>query len=180
MRIINIFEEINEETYKDILIQIMDITEEIRKIDIDNQGLPPEEHTPKPHVLVNICCPGGDVYQGFAIVDALKNCGTKVITNGLGYVGSMGFVIFMCGDIRKSSKNTRFMYHSCSGGTEGNVIKTENYLTELKRINSQVKRYLYDQGCKIESEKLDNIIKNQEDFEFGYEEAIQYNVINTI
>lgn len=178
MKIINIFDEINEDTYKDILEEIIKITKENRQIDIDNEKLPKEDREKKEDVMVNICSPGGNVYEGFAIVDALKNCGAKIITNALGYVGSMGFVIYMCGDERLAGENIRFMYHGCNiGGFFGNQPKIQDFSTEQKRINTQIKKFIAEQGCRIDEKILNKYIKNGNDYNFGYLEALKYNVI---
>lgn len=169
MRIINIFDEINEETTKEILHKIIEYT-------IENKNMTKEEIKNSP-ITVNIYSPGGDVYGGFAIVDALKDSGSEIITKAYGRVESMGLTIFLAGDKRLAGKNTKFLYHSCLGGIEGNSPKVQQYLDELKDINKQIKSYMFERGCTISEDTLDKFLESGDDYIFYYDEAKKYNFI---
>ena len=55
--------------------------------------------------------PGGNVYDGFAIIDAIEQSVTPIHMTILGQAQSMGFAIATCGTYRYASKRTTFMYH---------------------------------------------------------------------
>lgn len=61
--------------------------------------------------IVTIHSRGGDVSEGFAIYDALKNSGKKITTIGEGLVASIATVFFMAGTSRKLTENTDFFIH---------------------------------------------------------------------
>lgn len=177
MRIINIFDEINEQTAKPILEQIMQYTAENQQILNENEYIVDEYKSQLEPITINLCCPGGSAYYGLGIIDALKDTGSKIITKAFGQVASVGLGIFMVGDVRLAGKNTRFLYHGCSGMSEGNVPQISQYLKELEEINEQLKQFMFEQGCTMEKDFLDAYIESGRDFMFNYETAKQYNIV---
>lgn len=55
--------------------------------------------------------PGGDVYHGQAIYDAVQACNNHVTIVGFGHLMSMGSLIFQAADKRIMSKNCKLMIH---------------------------------------------------------------------
>lgn len=177
MRIINIFDEINEQTAKPILEQIIQYTVENEQLQMENSYISEEFKTNPEPIIVNICCPGGSAYHGFGIIDALKDSGSKIITKALGHVASMGLGVFLAGDTRLAGKNTKFLYHGCSGVVEGTAPQIAEYLREQNEINEQFKQFMYEQGCTIDDDILDRFLDNGTDFIFDYETAKKYNIV---
>jgi len=63
-------------------------------------------------VVVNINSPGGDLFEGLAIYNALKEYPGKVTVKILGMAASAASVIAMAGDEIKIAKSAFFMIHN--------------------------------------------------------------------
>lgn len=81
--------------------------------------------------------PGGDVNQGLAIYDFIKNSPSPVNIVASGQIMSMGFIIFLAGHNRIATPNTTFMMHSISyGNGDAKIVKHhEVEVNEAKRLN---------------------------------------------
>lgn len=86
-----------------------EITEELAAEFIKNIKL--LDHASDKEIAVLINTEGGDVHQGLAIYDAIKECRSQVITQSVGPTWSMGAVILQAGDKRVVSKNSTIMLH---------------------------------------------------------------------
>lgn len=71
-------------------------------------------------VNMNINCGGGDMFNGFAIHDAGKNCGMKINCTVIGMAASMGSVLMLMGDKKPLiHKNAFVMTHEPQAGEYG-------------------------------------------------------------
>lgn len=62
-------------------------------------------------IHVPIISNGGDLFQAYAIHDALRNSGKKIVTRAEGLVASSGTIVFASGDEREVTENSRLMFH---------------------------------------------------------------------
>lgn len=87
-------------------------------------------------IELHFTSPGGEVYHGLAIYDAIRACPCDVHIIASGYAMSCGFIIFLAGDRRSALPNTRFMMHSVRfASDESNVKSQEISVSEAKQIN---------------------------------------------
>lgn len=54
---------------------------------------------------------GGDIYQGMAIFDAIRDADSFITIEAIGSVESMGSIILQAGDERLVHKHTKIMFH---------------------------------------------------------------------
>jgi ATP-dependent Clp protease, protease subunit len=82
------------------------------------------------HVYVN--CPGGEVYAGLAIYDAMKYVRCDVTTVCCGIAMSMGSIVLAGGTAGKRAAlpNARLMIHQPSGGFRGQATDIEIHARE--------------------------------------------------
>jgi len=100
-------------------------------------------------VLMNT--PGGDVQQGMAIVDAIKECNSKVITHAVGPCWSMGAIILQAGDYRKISANATIMVHIGDEGYDSDHPRNiDRWLKENRRLGKVADDILFQ---KIKEKK---------------------------
>ena len=90
-------------------------------------------------VLINT--PGGCIHQGLAIIDAIRECKSKVITHAVGPCWSMGACILQAGDERLISANATIMIHA------GQIILPEDHVVNVDRWHREYKRInkVYDE-----------------------------------
>jgi ATP-dependent Clp protease, protease subunit len=119
---------------------------------------------------------GGDAYSGFAIYDAIRACPCDVIIYASGKIMSAGTVIFLAGDTRVASPNTRFMIHGASTSTEGKVKDMTADLNEAKIVNHKMIE-IFTQRSKMKNLKFWQKKVDTHDVYFGVPEAKEYGFI---
>ncbi len=120
---------------------------------------------------------GGEAYAGFAIYDAIRACPCDIIIHANGKCMSMAPIIFLAADVRIASKNTTFMLHSVSSGTEGKIKDQEIDVQSGKRINDTMLNILAERTKMKKSWWYRKILTH--DFYFDLTEAKSYGLIST-
>lgn len=69
---------------------------------------------PEPPIYIYINSPGGEIDDGFAIVDCIRNCKSTVYTIAQGEACSMGAMVLLAGDYRYASSHSTIMFHEAS------------------------------------------------------------------
>lgn len=62
---------------------------------------------------------GGTCYDGLALYDKLRSSECNILMVGTGIVGSMALIVYLAGDNRILTENTRLLNHQMSSGEEG-------------------------------------------------------------
>jgi ATP-dependent Clp protease protease subunit len=162
--------EINEETANEIIGLIYDINDEDETTDASHR-------TP---IKLIINSPGGDVYSGFGIIDAIEGSITPIHVYVHGQAQSMAFAIASVGHCRYATKRSTFMYHECLWSVdEGKMTYHKQEVIEAERIWK-----MYDDvvvsNSKIPLKKLKQVRKNQKDWYINAEEALELGLIDEI
>jgi ATP-dependent Clp protease protease subunit len=92
------------------------------------------------HVYVN--CPGGEVYAGLAIYDAMRYVRCDVTTVCCGIAMSMGSVV-LCGGTpgkRAALPNARVLIHQPSGGFRGQATDIEIHAREALFLRDRIEQ----------------------------------------
>lgn len=87
------------------------------------------------NIELMINCAGGDVYEGFAIYNAIKATRQIQWSNIIGVAASFGGLLAMSTPKCKMAKRARLMTHACSGFAYGNSTELRNRLEELERCD---------------------------------------------
>ena len=83
---------------------------------------------------------GGDLYQAFALIDAMRNSHHPIRTIGMGTVMSAAFLIFASGakGERYIAQNTGIMCHQYSDGLEGKHHDIKAQMKEGEYCNNRM------------------------------------------
>ena len=92
------------------------------------------DHVTDKDIKVLINTEGGDVHQGLAIIDAIRECQSKVTTHAVGNCWSMGAAILQAGDKRLVSTNATVMIHA------GKVKLPEEHPEIVEKWRKEMKR----------------------------------------
>lgn len=88
--------------------------------------------------VVHIISPGGEVFEGYGIYNALKNTGKKITTHIEGLCASIATLIAFAGDTIVMNKTGEFMIHnpkiSDIGGDSAELRNVANQLDKIKTI----------------------------------------------
>lgn len=164
---------------KDRIIFIHEpITDQLATI-VQAQLLFLEKEDPERDIDLYINSPGGHVYAGNAIYDAIQVIKPDVATICTGMAASYAAVLLCAGAAGKRycTPNARIMIHQPSGGFEGQATDAEINLREMLHH----KRNLIEIMAKHTGQSVERIAADAErDYWMGAEEAKEYGMIDDV
>ncbi len=153
-----------------------DIIEEIYSINQEDFGISVEKRSP---ITLIVNSPGGEVYDGIAIVDAMNLSKTPINVVVLGRAMSMGLLIAACGHHRAASRNARFMYHEGSYEASGTGKIHKNELAEYTKLEKLYDNILMEK-TKLTTKELKNIKNSAKEWYFDSNTALKLGIIDEI
>jgi ATP-dependent Clp protease protease subunit len=162
-RIVFIDDEINDQTAKLVIAQLLFLDSEDPDRDI--------------HLYIN--SPGGVVTAGLAIYDTMQLVKPDVCTICLGQAASMAAVLLAAGapGKRTALPHSRVMIHQPWGGFQGKASEIEIQAKEISKMKQQILDIL----SKHTGKSIKKIEKDIElDYFMGPEDAIEYGLIDKI
>lgn len=118
-----------------------------------------EQANGKP-LSIHINSNGGEVFEGFAIYNAIKNYKGKKVTYIDGLAASIASVIALASDKVVMNKASMFMIHNAWGGCFGNAEEMRQVADALEQINSVIKG-IYMQKTKLDEVKITELMNNE-------------------
>lgn len=138
-----------------------------------------EKEDPDRDIEMYINSPGGSVYAGNAIYDAMQIVKPDIATICTGFAASYGAVLLAAGAHGKRyiTPHARVMIHQPSGGFEGQATDAEISLREMLTLKNSLNGIL----AKHTGQPLEKIAQDAErDYWMGAEEAKTYGVIDQV
>ena len=138
-----------------------------------------EKEDPDRDIEMYINSPGGSVYAGNAIYDAMQIVKPDIATICTGFAASYGAVLLASGTNGKRyiTPHARVMIHQPSGGFEGQATDAEISLREMLTLKNSLNGIL----AKHTGQPLEKIAADAErDYWMGAEEAKAYGVIDQV
>lgn len=105
-------------------------------------------------VIVNINSPGGDMFEGLAIYNLLREYTGRVTVNIVGIAASAASVIAMAGDEIRIAKSAFLMIHNCSVIVNGNRNTLSEVAEQLKKFDKAMAGIYMDKTGKSSDEIL--------------------------
>ena len=109
---------------------------------------------------VVISSPGGSVFEGMAIYDALKASGKTINTSILGLGASIASVIFMAGDKREMGEGSQLMIHNALTTQGGNKHELTEAIDRLNAIDEQMSS-IYIGATGMDEQAIAEMLKNE-------------------
>lgn len=128
---------------------------------------------------VRINSNGGEVYEGIAIFNALRNSTANIHIYVDGVAASMASVIALCGKPVEMSKYARLMLHSVSGGCYGNKHDLRAMLAEIEGLEDTLCQ-MYAQRMHIDEDEIKARYFDGQDHWLTAEEALGLGLIDGI
>ena len=138
-----------------------------------------ESEEPDRDISIYINSPGGSVYAGLTIYDAMQFVRPDIQTICLGVAMSMGALLLAAGTKgkRMALPNAKLLIHQLTGGFEGQATDIEIQAREV--IN--VKRRLEEIIAEHTGQPLERVSKDMErDYFMTPEEAREYGIIDRV
>ena len=104
-------------------------------------------------ITVRINSYGGEVAEGIAIYNALRNCPAKVITECAGFACSIASVIFMAGDERIMNEASLLMIHNAWSRCAGNADEHRKEADDLDTV-TQLSKQIYLAATDLDDAEL--------------------------
>lgn len=89
-------------------------------------------------IEIRMHCYGGEVFEGYAIFNAIKNCEKKVTIIIDGIAASMATIIMLAADEIQIARNGFLMIHAPSGSSYGDAQKHINTAKLLRKLEATV------------------------------------------
>jgi ATP-dependent Clp protease protease subunit len=138
-----------------------------------------ESEEPDRDISIYINSPGGSVYAGLTIYDAMQFVRPEIQATCVGLAVAMGALLLAGGTKGKrlALPNAKILIHQVSGGFEGQATDIEIQAREV--IN--VKRRLEEILAEHTSQPLERVSKDMErDYFMTAEEAREYGIIDRV
>jgi ATP-dependent protease ClpP protease subunit len=117
-------------------------------------------------LIVNIDSLGGDVDEGFAILDALKSTPAKVVTRNVGRCCSIATIVLLAGEKIEALPNSSFMVHpSWIEYPKGNAEKLKQMANYLQVCDKRMlNAYKAARPKFFNSDKFDSLFRGEKTF----------------
>ena len=138
-----------------------------------------EREDPERDIMLYVNSPGGMIYAGLAIYDAMNLIRAEVATTAIGVTASMGTVLLSAGQKGKryAMPNATVHMHQALGGGSGQAADVEIQARELIRNNDKIRQILAD----ATGQDLDRIKRDTDrDIYLSAEEAKEYGLVDEI
>lgn len=138
-----------------------------------------EKQDPEKDITLYINTPGGEVYSGMAIYDAMQYVKCDVCTIATGLAASMGSIFLVGGTKGKryALPNSRIMIHQPLGGAKGQASDIEIEAREIIRIKKTLTQIIADRSGQL-YEKVENDMDRNN--WLSPQEALKYGLIDKI
>ncbi|MBR2695736.1 ATP-dependent Clp protease proteolytic subunit [Candidatus Saccharibacteria bacterium] len=137
---------------------VTDIVHHIIQYNRDDENIPTENRKP---IKLYVNSPGGDIYEGFALVDAIQLSKTPIYTYNVGTCASMAFLIYIAGHKRFTLPRAMFLLHDGFNGSINSSSKfidtaefSKRYEKEIVKAHvlgrTQISEEEYDKHLRVE------------------------------
>lgn len=160
-------EEVDSDVVKEFIRLIIEFNSE-------DGNLAPEERKP---ITLFINSPGGDVVDGYALMDAIVMSKTPIHTICVGAAYSMGGLIFLAGHKRTMYPKASFMLHEGSTGVFGDAGKVKDTMRFYEKLLKISEKFILEK-TKISPELYEQ--KQQNDWYLCSDECIALGIADEI
>ena len=154
------------------------VTEDIANM-IVAQLIHLESEDPDKDVSIYINSPGGSVYAGLAIYDAMQFIKPDVSTICVGVAMSMGALLLAGGapEKRMALPNSKILIHQVSGGFSGQATDIEIHAKEIIDVRQRLDEII----SKHTGQPLEKVAKDTErDYFMSAQEAKEYKIVDRV
>jgi ATP-dependent Clp protease, protease subunit len=154
------------------------ITEDIANL-IVAQLIHLESEDPDKDISIYINSPGGSVYAGLAIYDAMQFIKPDIQTICVGVAMSMGALLLAGGaaEKRMALPNSKILIHQVSGGFSGQATDIEIHAKEIIDVRQRLDEII----AKHTAQPLEKVAKDTErDYFMSAEEAKEYKLVDRV
>ncbi len=138
-----------------------------------------ESEEPDKEISIYINSPGGSVYAGLTIYDAMQYVRPEIQTMCVGIAVAMAALLLAAGTEgkRMALPNAKILIHQLSGGFEGQATDIEIQAREVINVKRRLEEIIAEHSCQ----PLERVSKDMErDYFMTAEEAREYGIIDRV
>lgn len=129
--------------------------------------------------FIHINTGGGEISQGWAIINAIRACPLETVGLVQGSCMSMGVPILLSCNVRLSYEYSELMIHQLAGWNYGKLLDMEASLERCKGMQKRLETFMLD-NSDMDQEFLDEIREGKTDYFFFPEEAKELGIIDEV
>ena len=130
-------------------------------------------------ITLYINSPGGYLHDGLAIVSAIEQSRTPVITVAQGAAMSAAFLVLVSGHARFAYRHCRLMYHQASSGSIGMLQEMREDLEESTDLQGRVDEIIL-RRTHLTANHLAEINNRKRNWYLWPEDAVEFGIIDGI
>lgn len=131
-------------------------------------------------INVRINSPGGSVWDGLPIFNAIRNSTAEIHTYNDGLCASMAAVILLAGHTVHSADNALMMLHSPISGVYGNASDFEQVMNMLNKVQDSLITCITSRTTSKTAEEIKALYFDHKDHFLNADEALAENFIDEI
>ncbi len=146
---------LNDQVDENLIVTLVYSIQRYNRLD---KGLDPKDRKP---IYLYLNTPGGQVIDGYSLVDTITTSITPVYVVNVGLCASMGFIIFISGHKRFALPHSQFLMHDGSSVCWDSTAKAKDRMDfELNQVEKATKEFivghtkisdkLYDKKYRVE------------------------------
>jgi len=162
-------EDVDEDSCREIFRSIVDFNRD------DKANFIPINERKPINIYINSC--GGNVTDGFLLMDAIQMSKTPVITTCVGIAYSMGGLIFLSGHHRRMYPKSSLMIHSGSASLLGDIPKVKDTIKFIDKLSDNSKNFVLSR-TKITKELYEQ--KESNDWYITADECLELGITDEI
>ncbi len=132
-------------------------------------------------LTIMINSPGGDVYDGFGVIDLMESSRLEIQTVGIGVIASMASLMFISGTKgrRVMSKNAYMMTHQFSDYFEG---KYHEMIASRPHLDDVHERFVehYAKNTKMSAKQVNDVLLNSSDKWISAKDCLKLGICDKI
>lgn len=132
-------------------------------------------------LLLLICSAGGNIEDGFALIDVMASSAIPIKTVGLGQISSAALMIFLAGakGRRVLTPNTSVLSHQYTWGTFGKEHEIFATVKEFSLIQQRMLEH-YQKSTGLDQVKIKEVLLPPHDVYLSAQEALDYKICDQI
>jgi len=156
-RVIILNNDITQDVVEQVVLQIMKFNKQDKDLPVEKRKII--------KLVVNSC--GGEVANGYSIIDIVKASKTPIHAILLGYAYSMASLIYISAHKKYALKNSTIMLHDGNVGASSSGSKFKDIAKFFDKMDERIKQFVLD-NTKMTSEYYDS--KYEKEFYFYADE----------
>lgn len=129
--------------------------------------------------MIHINTGGGEISQGFAIINAIRACPLETVGIVQGSCYSMGVPILLACNVRLSYEMSELMIHQLAGWNYGKLLDMQASMDRCNKMQERLETFMIE-NSNMTQDFLDEIREGKTDYFFYPDEALELGIVDEV